>query len=95
MPPRKTFVPLAVPLLLVACNAPETNEPPLNTTDSTIYDPAANQTGVPIPPDNAVPAATIPEETMPPILPDPVDTNELATDNVLSNTADNGSDGTR
>jgi hypothetical protein len=89
------LAPLAAPLLLAACGTHETNEPPLNTADSPFYDPADNQAGVVTPPDNSVPAATIPEQTMPPVLPDPVDTNELATDDILSNTADNGSGGGR
>jgi hypothetical protein len=85
----------AAPLLLAACDTHENNEPPLNPADSPFYDPADAEADLSSPPDNAVPAATIPEETKPPVLPDPVDTQELANDSAPSTGSGNGMDNTR
>jgi hypothetical protein len=88
--PDLSLVLLALPLLLAACDSHEENEPPLSTAESPFYDAAENASNAMAPPDNAVPAATIPEETMPPVLPDPVDTQELANDTIPSNETEGG-----
>jgi hypothetical protein len=69
-----------VSLLLAACGTPDTDEQPVNMADDLVYNSIDNRATMPSPSDNAFPAATIPEETMPPVLPNPVDTQELNDD---------------
>lgn len=89
--PRSALILLAVPALLAACDSTETNEVDNLAQNVSEMDTSIDSSA---PVDNSVPAATIPEETMPPVLPDPVDTQALGNNGVVPN-ADNGTGNSR
>jgi len=90
MPHRIALTALALPVLLAACDG-DTDIADTQAENVTAMDTTIDTTA---PVDNSVPAATIPEETMPPVLPAPDETQELGNNGIVPG-EDNGAGNVR